>query len=137
MKTQTKTLLSLLLLSLLLCLAACGPTDPWEDAVYTSDTTLGEGATTITVEVEVDTHLVTFTVNTDEAMLDKALTDIDLIAGDMDQYGLYVKVVNGITADYEVDASYWMLYINGEMASYGISSTEVVAGTTYRLSREK
>ena len=88
--SQQRTLAVFLLIALLGCLAACdgGTTDPWEHATYKADTTLGEGATTILVEVKVDTHLITFTVNTDKTNLADALLDVDLIAGEEGQYGL-------------------------------------------------
>lgn len=137
MKTTLKSQLALLLLVLMVCLTACGGTeDPWDDAIYTTDTTLGEGATTIYVEVAVGEHQITVTVNTDETILADALLGVELIEGDMEQYGLYVKKVNGVTADYDVDQTYWALYIDGEYAPTGISSTAVVASTTYCLSRE-
>ena len=37
------------------------------------------------------------------------LLSLDLIAGDEGEYGLYVKTVNGITADYETDGMYFDL----------------------------
>ena len=48
-----------------------------------------------------------------------ALLALDLIAGEDSQYGLYVKTVNGITADYDTDGSYWAFYIDGEYAQTG------------------
>ena len=44
-----------------------------------------------------------------------------------------VKTVNGITADYNVDRSYWAFYINGEYAMTGVDGTEIKAGDAYRL----
>ena len=117
---------------------SCGENnDPWEDAIYTENTTLGQGKNTFTLEVEVGEHIVTFTVSTSEKMLDKALLELGLIEGYEDTYGLYIERVNGILADYNIDQTYWALYINGSYAITGISSTEVVPGSTYKLSREK
>ena len=139
MKTQLKTLLSLLLLALLVCLTACGGVDDdlWANATYTTDTTLGTGATTIYVEVIVEEHKVTFTILTDEAILADALMAVDLVDGEVSQYGLYMKVVNGITADYDIDQSYWAVSVNGEYADSGVSYIDVVAGTTYQLTYTK
>ena len=136
MKTQLKTLLSLLLLALLLCLTACGGTeDPGTgaNATYTTDTTLGTGTTTIYVEVIVNEQKVTFTILTDETILADALTAVNLVDGEVSQYGLYMKVVNGVTADYDIDQSYWAVSVNGEYADTGVSYIDVVAGTTYQL----
>ena len=141
MKTQRKTLLSLLLLALLVCLTACGETEapdagttgPFANATYTTDTTLGTGATTIYVEVIVGEHKVTFTILTDETILADALTTVGLVDGEVSIYGLYMTVVNGITADYDVDQSYWSASINGTYADSGVSYIDVVDGTTYQL----
>ena len=56
-----------------------------------------------------------------------------MIAGDESDYGLYVKVVNGITADYDVDQSYWAFYIGDEYAMTGVDATAVEEGVNYRL----
>ena len=55
----------------------------------------------------------------------------------MQAYGLYVKTVNGITADYAVDQTYWAFYINGEYAMAGVDSTPVENGTVYALKVSK
>lgn len=131
-RTLTLALTLLLTLSLLSC-SLFGNKDVWQDAVYTEDTTLGEGAKTVTVELEVEDHLITFTVKTDEEILGDALLAVDLIAGEEGPYGLYVKVVNGMTADYDKDGHYWSLLIDGDYAMTGVDSTEITEGTVYRL----
>lgn len=136
-----KTVASILLLALCLVLAACGAyTDTdllWEDARYTEDTTLGEGAKTVTVKVEAGERSVTLTVKTDENILGDALFALGLVEGEEGQYGLYVKKVNGITADYDVDGHYWGFYKNGEYMMTGIDMTEFADGECFELVREK
>ena len=56
-----------------------------------------------------------------------------LLEGDEGPYGLYVKKVNGITADYDVDQSYWGFYKNGEYMMTGIDMTEFADGEHYEL----
>ena len=126
-------------LALVLSLAACGgeANDPWSDAEYTSDTILGVGSKTVTVEVAVEEHLVTFTLKTDATVLGDALFESGLCVGDEGPYGLYIKTTNGILADYDINQRYWAFYINGEFAMSGVDSTEIVEGTVYRLSYEK
>ena len=60
---QTKTLLRVvpLLLLLALLLSACGKNDPWAEATYLEDTTLGEGIFTVTIKVTADDKTVTST----------------------------------------------------------------------------
>lgn len=78
----------------------------------------------------------TFDITTDKATVGEALLDEKLIEGEDSEYGLYVKTVNGITADYNVNGTYWAFYVNGEYASAGVDSTEVVDGATYMFKVE-
>ncbi len=123
-----------------LVLAACGtasPQNPWDDAVYTSDAVLGTGAKAVTVRVIVAENAVDFEIHTDCETLSEALLAHDLIAGEMGAYGLYVKTVNGIRADYDIDKVYWAFYINGEYAVSGVDVTEITEGDTYALKVEQ
>lgn len=109
----------------------------WKDAKYLTDTELGTGAKTILLEVKADGRSVTFTIHTDEKKLDKALLEHKLVEGEDGEFGLYVKKVNGILADYDTDQTYWGYYKNGEMQMTGISGAEVIDGDHYELVREK
>ena len=141
MKKMIKsTAAAALVLVLAVCLVACntvGGADVWENATYREDTQLGSGSKTVTVEVKVQEHLVTLTVKTDKETVGAALLEHGLIAGEESQYGLYVKVVNGITADYDTDQTYWAFYINGEYATAGVDSTDITEGATYQLAYTK
>lgn len=100
-------------------------------------TVMGEGATVFNfVVVDKDGNETTFEIHTDKTTVGDALLDVELIAGDTSEYGLYVKTVNGITADYDVDGTYWAFYINGEMAMSGVDTTDVVEGDTYSFKVE-
>lgn len=126
-------LLGVLLLS---CLTGCGKkvdSALWEKALYTEDTELGEGSKTVKVVVEADTHKITFTIHTDEEVLGDALLANKLIEGDESEFGLYVKKVNGITADYDVDQSYWAFYQNGEYMNTGVDGAAFEDGAQYEL----
>lgn len=72
-----------------------------------------------------------FEVHTDKKTVGEALLAYELIAGEDSAYGLYVKTVIGITADYNVDGTYWAFYINGEYAMTGVDSTEIEYGAVY------
>ena len=52
-------------------------------------------------------------------------------------YGLYVKFVNGIEADYDNDQTYWALYKSGEYMLTGVDTTVISDGEHYELSKEK
>lgn len=100
-----------LLLCMTLLLSACGSREVlpevWEDATYTEDTTMGEGSKMVDVYVTAADKSVKLTVKTDEEKLGAALLALGIIEGDMGEFGIYIKVVNGMTADYGVDASWW------------------------------
>ncbi len=135
---KTVILITSLLLSLVLVMGlfGCAKTDTdllWEKATYTADTQLGEGSKTVQVEVEVGDKSITFTIKTDAETLGEAMFAHDLIGGEEGQYGLYLKVVNGITADYDIDQSYWGFYKNGEYMMTGVDGTVIADGEHYEL----
>lgn len=105
----------------------------WESATHTSDKTFGEGSKPLTVKVEVQENSVTFTINTDKATVGEALIEHRLIEGEVGAYGLYIKKVNGIEADFNVDQSYWSFYIGEDYALTGVDQTEIDEGAVYRL----
>lgn len=133
---KTITLSISLLLILMLCLTACNTVDAeglWENATYRRDMTFGNGAKTVTVAVKVEEQSVTFTLKTDEEYLGDALIEHELIAGEEGPYGLYVKQVNGITADYDTDGAYWALIKDGDYCSYGVDSAKLTDGDSYEI----
>lgn len=136
-KTITSVTSIVLTLVFIFALVSCGnsvdKTGLWEKATYLKDTEFGQGKTTVKVEVKVEDQSVTFTIKTDKKTLGDALLEHDLIAGEESAYGLYVKVVNGITADYDVDQSYWGFYKNGEYMMTGVDATEIANGEHYEL----
>ena len=141
MKRIVKLSVSLVLvLAFIVCLASCNKVDKtgvWENATYRSDKEFGKGDRTVAVEVAAEGQSVTFTVKTDKDTVGAALLEHELIAGEESQYGLYVKVVNGITADYDVDMSYWAFYIDGEYAMSGVDTTVITEGAKYKLEYTK
>ena len=105
----------------------------WETATYTEDTEVGTGSTTIQVEVKAEDNSITFTVHTDADNLGTALTENDLVSGDDSEYGLYIKEVDGIRADYDKDQAYWAISKDGEYLQTGADSTEIADGEHYEL----
>lgn len=99
-----------------------------------SYTVMGEGETMFYFTVtDVDGSFAGFEIHTDATTVGEALLALELIAGDESEYGLYVKTVNGITADYDTDKTYWAFYIDGEYALAGVDSTEITADATYQM----
>lgn len=108
------------------------------EGAFADGSELGEGNTEFTLTVtDKEGAESSFTIHTDKENVGDALTEIGIIAGEEGDYGLYVKTVNGVTADYDADQTYWAFYINGEYASTGVDSTPVTAGDTYSFKVEK
>lgn len=109
----------------------------WADATYTEDKVFGEGSKTIKVEVIAEEKSVTFTIKTDAETLGDALITHSLVEGEEGQFGLYIKKVNGILADYDVDGTYWGLTKNGEYVMSGVDTTNIADGEHYELTKTK
>ncbi len=139
-KTITSALSLILCLTCLFCLYGCQSVPKeglWEDAVYRRDTTLGKGDKTVLVEVKAGDESITFTINTDKDTLGDALLEHELIEGEQGAYGLYIKKVNGILADYDVDKSYWGFYQDGEYMMTGVDGTAIEGGEHFELVYEQ
>lgn len=114
------------------------PVQTGEEANVQAETVvLGEGNTVFNLSV-VDKEGVEadFEIHTDKETVGEALLDLGLISGEEGEYGLYVKTVNGITADYDKDGVYWAFYINGEYASTGVDATPITEGENYSFKVE-
>lgn len=114
------------------------PVDPtatinelWRGAEYSEDTELGEGNNTIKINIEVSTGRVTLTLHTNQNNLKSALEEFNLINGHENSGLYYVDTVNGMTADYDKDKSYWQIFDNGNLSPVGISDIEISNGNEY------
>lgn len=150
--TSNKKITSLLLCMMLIVAMAfttvgCGtkdngvnnqPSTEAQGSTENENTVLGEGQTKFAfVVVDKDGNETSFEIHTDKTTVGDALLEVDLIARETSEYGLYVKTVNGITADYDVDQTYWAFYVNGEYATAGVDSTTIEEGATYSFKVEK
>ena len=107
-------------------------------AIVKNGDVVGTGATAFPFVIcDKDGNETTVTVKTDKKMVGEALLDEKIVEGEMGDYGLYVKKVNGIVADYDVDQTYWAFYIDDAYAMTGIDETEITAGSTYMMKVEK
>ena len=129
-----------LLLSLLLVMALTAAT-AWtlgscdknngDDAVTTQPR---EEAITITVTVTDDKGTDTvFTIETKAWNLRDALEQENLVQGEEGQFGLYVKFVNGIEADYDKNGAYWGFYKDGAYLPSSIDKTPIEDGDAYEI----
>ena len=105
--------------------------------IQTEGNVLGEGNTVFAFTVvDKEGNETPFEIHTDKETVGEALMELELIAGEESEYGLYVKTVNGITADYDKDGVYWAFYINGEYALTGVGSTKITEGESYSFKVE-
>ena len=105
----------------------------WKDATYREDQTFGNGAKTIKVTVKAENASVTFTVKTDKENLADALLEHKLVEGEDGAYGLYIKKVNGMLADYDVNQTYWSFQIDGVAQMNGVSDAKIQGGESFEL----
>ena len=105
----------------------------WGNAMYTEDTELGDGEKTVKVEVIAEEKSVTFTIHSDKETVGEALSEHKLVDGEEGPYGLYVKFVNGIKADYDENQTYWAFSKDGESLNTGVDVTELEDGEKYEL----
>ncbi len=151
-QTNCKKLLSFVLCIVLIAAMAlfttgCNDEKQADEAVVTTTSvetttsgvkTLGEGEKSFNFTVtDADGNEQEFLIKTDKTTVGDALLELEMIAGDEGDYGLYVKTVNGITVDYDTDGCYWAFYVNGEYASSGVDLTEITEGATYSFKVEK
>lgn len=110
---------------------------PYGTVTVTDGATIGEGDTQFNLVItDGEGKATNVVVKTDKTTVGDALLELKVIGGDNDDYGLYVKEVNGVVADYDVDQTYWAFYINGEYAMTGVDATDIVAGDNYALKVE-
>lgn len=158
-KAKFLSLILCIMLSAVMLLAGCGndsnadnSTDAKTDSITNASTDatddtdksgtsgiieIGEGDTEFALTVtDRDGASKMYSVKTNETTVGAALLKLGLISGENGAYGLYVKTVDGITADYDVDGTYWSFYIDGEYALTGVDSTEIKAESKYELKVE-
>ena len=143
--TGTKKVLSVILCMVLLAAAVLmtagcagrkntAPTD-----VSSAETVaVGEGNKQFMLTVtDAEGNTSAFAVRTEEETVGAALLRLDIIEGENGPYGLYIKTVNGIRADFDKDGVYWAFYENGEYAMAGADMTPITDGADYALRVEK
>lgn len=93
-----------------------------------------EGAKTVTVQVVHKNETTKdFVLHTDAETLHEALDEEKLIEGE-DRGGFFmVIVVDGETADYNVDGSYWAMMQDGEWMMTGVDDTMIQDGDHYEF----
>lgn len=91
-----------------------------------------EGAKTIAIQIVYDDVDTIVTINTDAEYLRGALEQEKLIVGEESEYGLFVKTVNGRTAD-DSKQEWWSFTKGGEMLVTGVDTTPIADGETFEV----
>ena len=105
----------------------------WSNAKYREDTEIGSGAHFAVITVRIGGRKAAITVRSDKDNLAEMLTESGLAEGDTSEYGLYIKRVNGVLADYDTDKAFWSLQQNGTPTAVGASSITISDGDGYEL----
>ncbi len=94
---------------------------------------LGEGDTEFTFQVvDLAGHEEEFEIHTDKETVGEALLDAGLIAGEESEFGMFVKIVDGETAD-DSKQEWWCLTKGGETWTSGVDSTEIADGDAFEF----
>ena len=130
-----------LIAALALTITGCGSKEEAETPgaqASVEATVMGEGATVFQFSVvDLEGNESKFEIHTDETTVGAALLKEGLIEGEEGPYGLYVKVVNGITAIYEEDGSYWAFYENDQYGLTGVDLTDIDPSVAYSFVQTK
>lgn len=87
--------------------------------------------------VDADGNKKQTTIETSGEYVGEVLENLGLIGGEEGEYGLYVKEVEGVIADYNIDGTYWAFYVDDELSMKGADQTPVVDGSVYSFRIEK
>ena len=135
-----KTLISAIAIVLSLAFVFCGCTNNGGTETTTSTTTVD-----VSINSKDDGYQKSFTfevvdkdgnkkqteILTNGQYVGKVLQELEYIKGEQGDYGIYIKEVDGIVADYDVDGTYWAFYVDGEMSMTGADQVEIVDGSVY------
>ena len=138
-KSLSLALCIVLVAAMALFATGCGKShDTSRPLLYGEDCALGQGDTQFELTVaDADGKEIVFDISTNQTTVGAALQELELIEGEEGDYGLYIKSVNGLVADYDTTGTYWAFYINGEYAMSGADTTTIEEGTAYALRVEK
>lgn len=136
-RLKTKIISFLLVVCLITSLAGCAAKP--SDAAFEGELQeIGAGAKSFTLTVDDGAgNILGYKVNTDKETVGEALIELELIKGEDGPYGLYIKTVCGITADYNDGGKYWAFYVGGEYATAGVDTTIIEEGAEYSLRVQK
>ena len=110
-----------------------------DSSVQITEKTVGEGATTISVFVQLastEDQATLYSVKTDETTLLAALQKAELVAGEEVSWGFNVTTVAGVKADYDGKGEYWNILAYDETEGFlpletAIAATPITADSIF------
>ena len=116
---------------IVLCCISCNSIDAdglWENATYRKDTTVGEGAKEVKLDVVIGEQSITITLKTDGELLGTAMYEEGLINN-----AEFFDTLNGIKADWNAGNVYWAFYEGDTAMSCGVNDVTLSGGEHYRF----
>lgn len=101
--------------------------------VATRPETVAGGKTVTVTVIHGDGSEKTFTYSTDAEYLGQVIVEEGLVNGEEGPYGLYFDTVDGETASWEENQSYWSILIGEEYATTGADGIVLTDGGLYKL----
>ncbi len=90
------------------------------------------GDKNIIVQIAYDDVQKSVEIDTNAEYLRAALEEKNLISGDESEYGLFVKIVDGRTAD-DAKQEWWCFTKGGETVMTGVDTTPIADGETFEI----
>lgn len=131
-KALMTVIAAVLILSSLFTLAACGGKDTSSTPSVLSGSE--DVKVSITFKIVKDGQTTEFPLETTKKYLADALVEANLV-----QYAAdgYYTTINGITADWNTDKSYWWVTVGGEDSMKGLNDIELTDGGSYEVTYKK
>lgn len=96
------------------------------------ESTMDTVSITVTV-VHKDGSQNIFELETDALYLGEVLVSEGIVEGEMGPYGLMISAVDGEVADWNVDQSYWAIFIGEDYATTGADQIPIYGGDVFKL----
>ena len=129
-----KTIIALIALVVVigLMIGVYSATRPKTRAEVPQESTEASVSITVTV-VHKDGSEKVFELETDALYLGEVLISEGIVEGEEGPYGLMISAVDGEVADWNVDQSYWAIFIGEEYATVGADEIVLEDGGVYSL----
>ena len=133
-KVLMTVIAAVLIVSSLVALAACGNKNASSTQSTTSSVSGEKAKVSITFKIVKDGQTTEFPLETSKKYLADALVEANLVEYASDGY---YTTINGITADWNTDKSYWWITVDGKDSMKGLNDIELTDGGSYEVTYKK